>query len=176
MGCYIISFVICYFLIFPKKLYRLLSFIFPDKNIKSHKDKSFPQNPKTKQLSDASFKVKVLFSLFPVKTLHQTPDLQVWKCHFCSPSPVLAHQSIFRCDLSASSVWLLLKGVQALQRTSLGPGLISEPPGNWVWDGGGLGPGRRTWEESQQAGEEEARHRWRLRWGCATQAAFLSGC
>ena len=106
----VLHFFICY-LLFPyisEKAFQIILLFFPDKNIKSHKDKSFPQNPKATH-SDASFKVKVLFSFFPVKTLHQTPDLQMRNCHLCSPSPVLAHQSIFSWGLSALSVWLLLK-------------------------------------------------------------------
>lgn len=39
-----------------------------------------------------------------------------------------------------------------------------------------LGPGRRTWEDSQQTGEEEERHRWWLPLGCGAQANFLLGC
>lgn len=73
-----------------------------------------------------------------------------WVTSVSVPDP----QSIFRCELSPSPVWSLLEGIYFLRGASLGMGLISVSPGNWILEGVGWdladAPGRTASRQARK--------------------------
>lgn len=82
---------------------------------------------------------------------------------------------MFRHDLSVSSVRLSPRGSPNFESGIPADRVDFSAPREMDPGEVGWGTDRRTWENHQQAGEEEELHRWWLSRGCATQANFFRG-